>query len=298
MIPYNKHSEHTKILRENLILALIISLSMHIGLFLIFFMWNPYDHNRVSAYTPRAIKGYLIEDSSFLKKNVGVEKPKDALPAPKVEIPPPPPKQEEKTVTIPEKKTKEISVPKEIKEAKKEPVKKAPKKEEKIVVEPDAIEKLKELQNLFNTGEENTRIPRKDNFSASDSQKKGRGIPDADAEGVIPSSELEFLIAEYAHNLKNYIVSRWLVTNLKALKANPQAIAYVYVTIDRKGNLLDIRLKQTSGIRSFDEDCINTIKQAEPLIPPPEKLIPVVVGREIQFECPAEDVLKSMGSDE
>ena len=154
------------------------------------------------------------------------------------------------------------------------------------------------MQNLLKTGEEDVKTPRPDNFSREPGEKGGRGIPEGDAEGIVPSSELEFLLAEYFHNVKTYVSTRWLVTNIKALKANPQAIVYVYVTIDRKGNLLDLRLKKSSGIRSWDEDCMNTLRQAEPLVEPPEKLVPIVVGREIQFECPADDVLKQMGVEE
>ncbi len=295
------YREHEKILRKNLEGSLLFSSLLHGGLLVIFLLWNPNGSDKVNAYIPRAIKGYLIEDTSLFKPNVGVEKPKDALPPPKVEITKKPTPPEVKTVTIPVKK--EEPKPKETKkefvvkpkEIKKEEPKKKP---EKVVVEDDAVEKLKELQNLLKTSEDDVKVPRPDNFSATPGEKGGKGIPLGDAEGIVPNSELEFLLAEYAHNLKTYLSTRWLVTNVKALKANPQAIVYVFVTIDRKGNLLDLRLKKSSGIRSFDEDCMNTIRQAEPLVEPPEKLVPIVVGREIQFECPADDVLKHMGVEE
>ena len=73
-----------------------------------------------------------------------------------------------------------------------------------------------------------------------------------------------------------------------AQRNRQEGIVYVRMVLDRKGQVLERRIAQSSGIASLDSEALALIDRAEPLPPPP----PEVEGDSIDIIVPIEFFLK------
>ena len=69
---------------------------------------------------------------------------------------------------------------------------------------------------------------------------------------------------EYMKHVEYYLVSRWMPPENCTDES-----AYVTFTINRKGELISSKIKETSGSKEFDEAVLKTVKRAAPFEPLP-----------------------------
>ncbi len=86
----------------------------------------------------------------------------------------------------------------------------------------------------------------------------------------------------------SYVHRRWqpnIIINLMDPDATPETysgrVTVVSVRINRHGEVLDVRVRKSSGIDFIDDEAINTLHAASPLPEPPKHLL---IGGEVKFD--------------
>ena len=233
-------------------IALILSVFLHLGLFLVL---KPF-HKTLSLRETVSVS--LIEkqplpspplptSSETFKTEPKEEKPKEL--------------KSEKLVKV--QKETETKTPKPKTEAK-EKVEKALKTETKMDLEKLYREKIKQMEERVKKAEvssEELEKKRQEAIKRIEEKFKGE-LTSNEPPGEKVSSDI------YFHQLQQHVRRFWVIPE----GFNPEGLKTVIrVKIDPEGRVLWAQIEESSGNRIFDNSALQALRRAEPYPPPPEK---------------------------
>lgn len=217
-----------------------------------FIKWSIAMHVAVVAFF--SVKAYFAPEVDLSYQNairVNVvdlpdKKVEEALPTQKEELPPNLPKNAEEKPVPP-------------KPAKKE---KLSKKDPKTT----ALDRLKALQAI------------EENLAQEEGEKKKKKIEDLKKGNVLsPGTQIAGLqkvkYDQYLSQLDTHLKQNWA---LPEWLAKSKLKAKVKVRFDRRGNLIEKVLLQSSSNSTYDELALNAVEKASPFPPPPEVFVNIV----------------------
>lgn len=248
----------------------LISLSLHLSLFLVFavkivlFPNTRLEHIRAVRVDFVALPDKNPElTTPGEEKPAAVEKPvaetKQEAPAPAEEKPKP--KKDVKAETKPDTKVK---TPKETKSVKKD--EKLKEQQSSALQRIAALSKIKKKKSTDDSIPEGTTV-------------KGNQLSDGNSLTGVEKIEYNRYLSDLdLHIKKNWHLPEWLVS--KPLTAS------IWVRFDGNGQLLEKKLLRSSGNKEFDKEAMDAVNLSVPFPKPPENLISYFQSQGIELRFP------------
>ena len=164
---------------------------------------------------------------------------------------------EKKIEKVEKQEAKKEKPPK--KEVKKEPIKKEEKKEQVVLADHNK------------KAQENKKKPKVDNEQQMASAIKGIEERVAGREAKASAAEIQ----HYPVMVESRVKGFWVIPDTLSTR---ELKAVVVFAIDKNGDVINLRFKESSGSLPYDQSVIRAISKASPFSPPP----PVLLGEEFE----------------
>lgn len=247
-------------MQRQMVTAVILSLCLHILLVLAFVLFGA-----LGSQLPKKppIKYVQAVNVSAPKKAAPTEEPTPkAEPVPKIE-----PKQEPKPAPKPEPKKEPKPAPKpepkpEPKPAPKPEPKPAPKPEPKPEPKPKPAPTFEQPDMLDMLAEEEARMA-KQQAQERKAQAEAKAAAEAEAAAEALADDAE--TASYVDAIQSVIAQRWV----RPPSARNGMLTVLNITLTPGGDVVDVKVLQSSGDKALDRSAVNAVKNAGRL-PVPE----------------------------